>query len=424
MTRIVISLSTAFMLSGAGMVLPQVASAITIADLQAQIAALTAQLNALIAQQGGQPVGTCGFTRDLSNGVTGNDVKCLQQYLNSAGFQVASSGAGSPGGETTYFGSRTQAAVSKWQAANGVSPTAGYFGRYSREQYAALLSSLPSALEPPLSPEPPPLPPPATTTPPAPPPPAPPAATTTPPEPPPLGPLPTPADLGLPITVSFAWTAADLKLSFTHDATAATRSYAVHLKKPGEATATKFGPYALLQTVGATATSSDGTSIKRLGPASWEWSQPFDFSANPDGTYEAFVTAVGEGGVESSPSPARLAFLLTAAAFEDLLQDSPLRAVINNTVTKFPLTIRLSNPHQDLYYHYEIFDGLVRVWESAYLKQSTTPKIEAVFQNVNGYVFVKGNSYRIRVESFDNDAGGLSTTKAKPVELTFIYNGG
>ena len=50
MTRIVISLSTAFMLSGAGMVLPQVASAITIADLQAQIKSLMEQMNALSAK--------------------------------------------------------------------------------------------------------------------------------------------------------------------------------------------------------------------------------------------------------------------------------------------------------------------------------------------------------------------------------------
>src|SRR3989344_655447 len=155
MKRISAAIGISLLLSGAGMVLPQVASAITIADLQAQIAALTAQLNALIAQQGGTPAGTCSFTRDLFNGVTGDDVKCLQQYLNSAGQQVASSGAGSPGSETTFFGSRTRAAVSKWQAENGVSPTAGYFGPISRAKYNSLVAGAPT---PPVPPGPPPPP--------------------------------------------------------------------------------------------------------------------------------------------------------------------------------------------------------------------------------------------------------------------------
>jgi hypothetical protein len=30
----------------------------------------------------------CGFTRDLSPGVAGEDVRCLQRYLNGAGFIV------------------------------------------------------------------------------------------------------------------------------------------------------------------------------------------------------------------------------------------------------------------------------------------------------------------------------------------------
>lgn len=145
MTRVVVSLSTALVLSGAGMVVPQIASAVTIAELQASIAALTAQLNALIAQQGGAPAaGKCSFTRDLFQGVSGDDVKCLQQYLNGAGnAKIAASGAGSPGSETTFFGGLTKAAVSKWQAANGVSPTAGYFGSRSRAKYDSLVAAAP-----------------------------------------------------------------------------------------------------------------------------------------------------------------------------------------------------------------------------------------------------------------------------------------
>jgi peptidoglycan hydrolase-like protein with peptidoglycan-binding domain len=72
------------------------------------------------------------FTRDLTLGISGLDVKALQKFLNANGFVLTPSGAGSPGQETDYFGSLTQAALSKFQAANNISPASGYFGPVTR----------------------------------------------------------------------------------------------------------------------------------------------------------------------------------------------------------------------------------------------------------------------------------------------------
>jgi hypothetical protein len=72
------------------------------------------------------------FTRTLRFGMTNNDVKRLQIFLNAQGFTVAKKGAGSPGHETTYFGSLTQKALAKFQKANGITPAVGYFGPITR----------------------------------------------------------------------------------------------------------------------------------------------------------------------------------------------------------------------------------------------------------------------------------------------------
>ncbi len=71
------------------------------------------------------------FTRDLELGDTGEDVRQLQKYLNQHGYLVATSGAGSPSNETTYFGPATKAALIKFQQANNL-PTIGYFGSLTR----------------------------------------------------------------------------------------------------------------------------------------------------------------------------------------------------------------------------------------------------------------------------------------------------
>lgn len=163
------TLAATVALSGVAAFAPYAAVAQTsadlIAELQAQILKLQAELNKLLVGSGQTPAAggvSCTFTRSLNQGMTGDDVKCLQQYLNSVGFTVASSGPGSPGSESTYFGSLTKAAVVKWQdkysaevlAPVGLTKGTGYWGSASRAHYSTLVAAAP--------PSPPATPPPAT----------------------------------------------------------------------------------------------------------------------------------------------------------------------------------------------------------------------------------------------------------------------
>jgi len=110
----------------------------TVEELQAQIQqllTLIAQLQqqvATLSGQGSTPGVTYCFSTDLYKGLTSNDVKDLQKALNlDPATRVASSGAGAPGYETTYFGALTEAAVKKFQAKYGISTT-GYVGPLTR----------------------------------------------------------------------------------------------------------------------------------------------------------------------------------------------------------------------------------------------------------------------------------------------------
>jgi peptidoglycan hydrolase-like protein with peptidoglycan-binding domain len=100
------------------------AGAVTVAELQAQINALMAQLASL---SGGSVTTSTTFTADLTVGSTGAQVTALQQMLVAQGHLVMPAGTA-----MGYFGALTKAAVAKWQAANGISPAAGYFGPISR----------------------------------------------------------------------------------------------------------------------------------------------------------------------------------------------------------------------------------------------------------------------------------------------------
>ena len=94
-------------------VAPVAASATTVADLMAQIAALQSQLQGLSGTTTtSTATGACAgvtFSRNLTVGSTGTDVKCLQQTLNVS----PTSG---------FFGPLTLAAVKAFQVQKGLTP--------------------------------------------------------------------------------------------------------------------------------------------------------------------------------------------------------------------------------------------------------------------------------------------------------------
>lgn len=89
------------------------------------------------------------FSRNLKFGSVGDDVKELQIILNrNPKTQVAASGVGSPGNETSFFGSLTKTAVAAFQelyasdilAPLGLSKGTGYFGKSTRDKINNLSS--------------------------------------------------------------------------------------------------------------------------------------------------------------------------------------------------------------------------------------------------------------------------------------------
>ena len=87
------------------------------------------------------------FTRDLTIGSEGQDVKALQVFLNNNGFVIAPSGPGSEGNETTFFGNLTRDALIRFQEAYraevltpvDLTQGTGYFGPSTRIKINALL---------------------------------------------------------------------------------------------------------------------------------------------------------------------------------------------------------------------------------------------------------------------------------------------
>jgi hypothetical protein len=78
------------------------------------------------------------FTKNLKYLMLDNEVKELQKFLNTHGYPVSLTGAGSSGLETTKFGSLTQKALIKFQKANNITPAVGYFGPITRAKVNSL----------------------------------------------------------------------------------------------------------------------------------------------------------------------------------------------------------------------------------------------------------------------------------------------
>jgi peptidoglycan hydrolase-like protein with peptidoglycan-binding domain len=81
------------------------------------------------------------FIRDLDTGIQGDDVKSLQKFLNSKGYTVSTTGPGSIGNETDYFGMKTREALIQFQKQNNITPAIGYFGPLTRAVISKLLTN-------------------------------------------------------------------------------------------------------------------------------------------------------------------------------------------------------------------------------------------------------------------------------------------
>ncbi len=131
-------------------------SQMTQTELQTKIAELVAAINQLKVQlaelreevPGIQGCLISSFARSLRQNDIGDDIKCLQIILNSSiDTQAATTGVGSPGRETTYFGPLTKEAVIKFQekyASEVLTPGkltkgTGFVGPATRAKLTALL---------------------------------------------------------------------------------------------------------------------------------------------------------------------------------------------------------------------------------------------------------------------------------------------
>ncbi|MFZ2593156.1 MAG: peptidoglycan-binding domain-containing protein [Minisyncoccia bacterium] len=111
---------------------------VSLSKVSAAVAGLVLAF-ALATTASAQTTSCYTFTLNHKLGNTGGEVMWIQKFLNmNAATQVAASGAGSTGQETTRMGGLTKAAVMKFQAANAISPVSGYWGPLTRAKANAL----------------------------------------------------------------------------------------------------------------------------------------------------------------------------------------------------------------------------------------------------------------------------------------------
>lgn len=78
------------------------------------------------------------FNQGLGVGMSKKEVRCLQAILNQDQETQISTGIGSLGKESVYFGPKTMIAVKKFQKKYGIPPT-GYVGPLTRQKLNSLL---------------------------------------------------------------------------------------------------------------------------------------------------------------------------------------------------------------------------------------------------------------------------------------------
>jgi peptidoglycan hydrolase-like protein with peptidoglycan-binding domain len=90
-----------------------------------------AQCQGTVASSASQNTNQSVLGKDLQLGMSGDDVRSLQQTLISKNIGVAAQ-ALAKNGATGYFGQLTQSALIEYQKANSIFPAAGYYGAKTR----------------------------------------------------------------------------------------------------------------------------------------------------------------------------------------------------------------------------------------------------------------------------------------------------
>lgn len=122
--------------SSGGAAVVSTSSNLSIEALKTEIAALERKVQELLAEIKSRSAAlpesaAYPFTRDLTVGSRGSDVRALQIFLVQQDTGPAARALGA-NGTTRYFGPLTRAALAEYQAKVGIKPPVGYFGPITR----------------------------------------------------------------------------------------------------------------------------------------------------------------------------------------------------------------------------------------------------------------------------------------------------